>query len=195
MKKILFFAVMLLLPVATNAQLALKVGLAGNVAVGNMSDFWDGGPGVDVNLKYLFAKHFGVGISTGYHHFFGDDGKKWDDEYVDYDDVGQGVVPIHLSFQYLIGQKRFQPYFGAELGVSRVETEYTFESVGGDGDYDHDYTNFSYGPVLGLYINFGDSKVGADISTRLNFIPSSSDYHKEKSFYAGLTLGLVFRFW
>ena len=58
MKKILFYALILLLPVATNAQLALKVGLTGNVAVGNMSDFWDGGPGVDVNLKYLFAKHF-----------------------------------------------------------------------------------------------------------------------------------------
>jgi hypothetical protein len=195
MKKILFYALILLLPVATNAQLALKVGLTGNVAVGNMSDFWDGGPGVDVNLKYLFAKHFSVGINTGYHHFFGDDAKKWDDEYVDYDNVGQSVVPIHLSFAYYLGQRRFKPYFGAELGVSRVETKYNYDTSDGKGEYDHNYTNFSYGPVVGFYINFGDSKVGADISTRLNFIPSSSDYHKEKSFYAGLTLGLVFRFW
>jgi outer membrane protein W len=123
MKKILFFAVMLLLPIATNAQLAIKAGLSGNVALSDMTDYWVGGPGVDLNIKYIIANHFGIGISSGFQHFFSND--DWDDESHDYDDENLNIVPLRLSFTYYLGTRRFKPYIGAELGVNYVKIDFS----------------------------------------------------------------------
>ncbi|MCX6329483.1 MAG: outer membrane beta-barrel protein [Bacteroidia bacterium] len=185
MKKMLFLIVMLLLPLATNAQLALKFGLTGNAALGDMSDSWDGGPGAHLGLEYMIAKHFNLGISSGFQHFFASNDL---DEAVD--DPGLNIVPIRLSFAYYIGERKFRPYFGAELGPTFVKWGWTID----DKDYEDDNTYFGAAPVIGLYINFGDSKVGADVNTKLNFF-GGGDSDIDKPFYIGLNLGLVFRFW
>ncbi len=199
MRKIAILILMLLLTLATNAQLALKVGLDANAAMG--STYWSGGPGVDAGLKYFISKHFDVGFSSGFQHFFPT--SRWGDGYKD---QGINLVPLRFSIDYYFGEKKFKPYVGLELGPNLVELQYTYSYEYYDAYEDEYYseyekndaskTQFGAAPILGFYINFGNSKVGADISARYNFIsaPSGSD-NRRKLNNAAVYAGLVFKFW
>ncbi|MGD0583972.1 MAG: hypothetical protein ABR974_13625 [Bacteroidales bacterium] len=203
MKKISIIVAMLLLPLATQAQLALKVGLTANGALGDMNNYWTAGPGVDLSLKYILTKHISAGISTGFQHFFPND--SWDDEYNDYDDESLNIIPIRLSFAYYVGEKKFRPYFGAELGLTHVILEYSdrysyydyyYGTLYATKDVKDESTKFSASPVAGFYINFGNSKVGIDVNARYYFVASGdNDSDREKANYLGVSAGLVFRFW
>ena len=203
MKKISIIVVMLLLPLATNAQLALKVGLTANAAQGDMSNYWIAGPGVDVNLKYFLTKHISAGISAGFQHFFPND--KWDDEYNDYNDESLNIIPIRLSLTYYVGERKFRPYFGFELGPNHIILQYSdtysyydyyYGTMHSTKEVKDESTKFGAAPVVGFYVNFGNSKVGLDVNARYNFISSGdNDPDKEKANYIGVSAGLVFRFW
>jgi hypothetical protein len=204
MKRSIFFLGVLLLSVAMNAQLAIKIGLTGNAAIGDMSDYYGGGPGVDANIKYIIAHKFGLGISTGFQHFFANE---WDDEYNDYDDEDFNIIPIHLSFAYYLGTRKFKPYFGAELGINISNLSYSddyswydaYQETWYTDNYDYEYSNTRFGaaPVIGFQVDFGNSKVALDVNAKVNLLSGVDDDNSEKqsATYIGLNLGLVIRLW
>ena len=48
-----------------------KAGLTAGVPMGDAKDISSFNVGVDVRGQYLFNPHFGIGIASGYNHFFG----------------------------------------------------------------------------------------------------------------------------
>jgi hypothetical protein len=80
-----------------------KAGLKVGVPVGDVADFSSVTAGVDFRGQYLVNPNFGIGIASGYNHFFGKDGA---------DDFG--LIP-------LAGFARYYPqsegiFFGADFG-------------------------------------------------------------------------------
>jgi hypothetical protein len=198
MKRSIFFFAVLLLSVSTNAQFCAKIGLTGSLAIGDMSDYYDGGPGIDLNVKYLIANKYGIGISSGFQYFFS---KEWNG----FDDVEYDIIPIRLSFAYYLGQKKFRPYFGAELGLNISELSYTYEyeyydafrdiwySAGDDSEYSN--ARFGAAPVLGFQLDF-NRLIALDVNTKVNFLTGveEGDEDKQAASYLNLNLGLVFKF-
>ncbi len=68
--------------------------------------------GVDLNYQYLMAPGFGIGVVTGYNHFFGKDNKINQSLTLRNNDVG--VVPLALLFRFYPQQIGF--YIGADAG-------------------------------------------------------------------------------
>jgi hypothetical protein len=198
MKKNILIISLLILFLSANAQVNVKVGLAGSAAIGDMSDYYDGGPGVDVNVSYLIAHKIGVGISTGFQHFFA---KDWDG----CDDIDFNIIPIHLSVAYFLGDRKFKPYFGGEFGLNFSELSYFYTYdyydafrdtwYSADEDLEYSYPRFGAAPVIGFQLSF--SKLLAfDLSTKLNLVSGVDEVNSEKqsATYFSLYLGLAFRF-
>ena len=61
----------------------LKAGLTAGVPVGDASDFASFNVGADVRAQHLFTPNWGVGVASGYNHYFGKDGV---------DDFGIGLL-------------------------------------------------------------------------------------------------------
>ena len=81
----------------------LKLGLNAGMPVGDADDASSFSLGLDLKGQYLVTPNFGIGVATGYSHFFGKDGA---------DDFG--LVPLAGFARYY-----FQPhglFFGADFG-------------------------------------------------------------------------------
>lgn len=81
----------------------LKVGVNTGVPVGDTDNISSLSLGLDLKGQYLVTPNFGIGVATGYSHFFGKDGVE------DF-----GVVPVAAFGRYY-----FQPkglFVGADFG-------------------------------------------------------------------------------
>jgi len=87
----------------------LKLGINGGVSV--PSENASANLGFDLGYQYLVSPGIGLGVATGYNHFFGkdNDGIKNNDF---------GVIPIAAMFRYYPEQHGF--YVGAELGYGFI---------------------------------------------------------------------------
>jgi hypothetical protein len=91
----------------------LKVGINAGVAVpkGNASS----SVGADVSYQYLVTPGFGLGVATGYNHFFGKDNTI---NGVSISNNDFGIVPAALLLRYYPMQTGF--YAGADLGYGFI---------------------------------------------------------------------------
>lgn len=113
-KTILTLTLGLLYSFSSNAQdqsynNMLKVGF--NVGAAVPTENASANVGVDLGYQYLVTPGFGIGIVTGYNHFFGNQ-----NDGIDNNDFG--VVPAAAMFRYYPKQKGF--YAGAELGYGFI---------------------------------------------------------------------------
>lgn len=92
---------------AQSAQMnnMIKVGATAGIAV--PSDNVSAAVGVDVAYQNLITPGLGLGIATGYTHYFGKDNNGYNNNDV-------GVVPVAALFRVYPKQTGF--YFGADLG-------------------------------------------------------------------------------
>lgn len=107
MKNVIFVFALLIAgsTFAQNAEITsdnswLKVGMTAGAPMGDTSDFASAALGLDLKGQYLVTPNFGIGLASGYSHFFGKDGT---------DDFG--VIPAAAFARYY-----FQPH-GLFLGV------------------------------------------------------------------------------
>lgn len=87
----------------------LKVGISGGVAL--PSDNASATLGADIAYQNLITPSFGLGIASGYSHFFGKE-----DNGVDYNDFG--VVPVAALFRYY--PKNSGIFVGTDLGYGFI---------------------------------------------------------------------------
>jgi hypothetical protein len=80
-----------------------KAGLNLGVPVAETTDYASFNAGVDVRAQYLFNPHFGIGVASGYNHFFGKD---------DFDDFG--VIPLAGFARYYFQNEGV--FVGADFG-------------------------------------------------------------------------------
>lgn len=194
MKKINLFFIVMLFCISANSQIDVKVGLTGDFSFGTMSHYYYGGPGVDINVKYIIENRLGIGISTGFQYFFN---KKWENEY---DDINFEIVPIRASINYYLLTDWIKPYVGCELGLNFTDLNYSFEYYDAYEGYsypehsDYSHTRFGIAPVAGFQIDFG-SALALDLNAKLNLISEvSSTAAYESATYLGFNFGLVYRF-
>ena len=81
----------------------LKLGLNAALPVGDASDVSSFALGLDLRGQYLVTPHFGIGLTSGYNHFFGKDG---------FDDFG--LVPVAAFGRYYFQNEGV--FVGADLG-------------------------------------------------------------------------------
>ncbi|MFD2921382.1 hypothetical protein ACFS6H_16770 [Terrimonas rubra] len=91
----------------------LKVGVSGGVAVPNNNV--GGTVGLDLNYQYLVTNHFGVGVASGYQHYFGKENKLGS---TTIDNNSAGVIPVAALLRYY--PKAAGIYAGADLGYGFV---------------------------------------------------------------------------
>ena len=110
MKKVIFLFA-LFIAGTTFAQTAdissknswLKFGLKSGIPVGDIDKFSSFTLGMDLKAQYLVTPNFGIGVATGYNHFFGKDNFE-----------GFGIVPVAGFARYY-----FKPeglFIGTDLG-------------------------------------------------------------------------------
>lgn len=90
----------------------LKVGVNGGVSTGGNTS---ANVGLDVSYQNLVTPGFGLGIATGYNHFFG---KSATINNVKVDNNDFGVVPVAALFR--IYPKQYGFYLGADLGYGFI---------------------------------------------------------------------------
>ena len=110
----------------------LKVGIHGGPAV--PAENAGGNLGVDLSYQNLITPGFGLGIATGYSHFFGKENNG-------YDNNDFGVVPVAALIRVYPKQMGF--YLGTDIGYGFI--------VGDDKVAANDLTNTAR-PDGGLYI-------------------------------------------
>ena len=113
-KTILAVLVVIATTFATNAQYlsmknTLKIGVMGGASLPQENAA--GNLGLDLGYQYLVTPNFGLGLATGYNHFFGrdNDGIKNNDF---------GVVPVAALFRYYPSAEGF--YLGTDLGYGFI---------------------------------------------------------------------------
>lgn len=90
----------------------LKVGVNGGISTGGNTS---ANVGLDVSYQNLVTPGFGLGIATGYNHFFG---KSATINNVKVDNNDFGVVPVAALFRIYPQQYGF--YLGADLGYGFI---------------------------------------------------------------------------
>jgi hypothetical protein len=194
MKKIILLLAVMFVFLVTNAQLNVKAGLTANLPFRKMGQYYAGGPGVDVNVKYIIANKWGIGISSGFQHFFA---KDWGDIY---DDINFNIVPVRAWASYYLGTGSVKSYLGCELGLNMTELTYTFDFYDAYQGYTYEIsseyssTRFGIAPLIGIQIDLG-SLLALDINTKINLINKvGDDAPKQTATYLGANIGLVFKF-
>lgn len=81
----------------------LKLGLIAGVPVGDINDISSVNTGVDLRGQHLVTPNFGIGIATGYNHFFGKDNVE------DF-----GVIPAAAFARYYFTPKGL--FIGTDVG-------------------------------------------------------------------------------
>ncbi|WP_300675643.1 hypothetical protein [Soonwooa sp.] len=113
----------------------LKVGVNGGISTGGNTS---ANAGLDVSYQNLITPGFGLGIATGYNHFFGKSAT-FNDVKVNNKDFG--VVPVAALIR--VYPKQFGFYLGADLGYGFI--------VGNDNVTDNDAYNAKR-PDGGFYL-------------------------------------------
>jgi hypothetical protein len=80
-----------------------KLGLNAAVPIGDAADFSSFALGLDVRGQYLVTPHFGIGIASGYNHYFAKD---------DFDEFG--IIPLAGFARYYFQKEGV--FIGADLG-------------------------------------------------------------------------------
>ncbi len=81
----------------------LKIGLNAGVPIGDAGDVSSFALGLDLKGQYLVTPNFGIGLTTGYDHFFGKDGV---------DDFG--IIPAAAFARYYFKPKGL--FLGVDFG-------------------------------------------------------------------------------
>lgn len=92
----------------------LKAGITAGIPVGDISDFSSASLGVDLRGQYMASPNLGIGVASGYNHYFGKDGA---------DDFG--MVPLALFGRYYFHEAGI--FIGTDLGygfVTNVDNNY-----------------------------------------------------------------------
>ena len=84
----------------------LKLGVHAGIPMGDAGDFYGFMAGIDGKYQFLTYDHFGLGVSTGYSHYFGK-------EVNGYDVEDGGVIPIAALLRYYPTETFF---IGTDLG-------------------------------------------------------------------------------
>jgi opacity protein-like surface antigen len=194
MKRVNLIFLALLLCISVHSQINVKVELNGNFAIGKMADYFVGGPGADINVKYLIENKLGIGITAGFQHFFA---KDWEGGY---DDIGMDIIPIRGLLSYYFGENSVRPYLGGELGLNLTTIKYTYDYYDNYGGYssliyyNYSHTRFGAALVAGLQFDL-TSNLALDLNAKLNLISKVSDEAPEQSAsYIGFNFGLVYKF-
>lgn len=159
MRKISIVIGVLVGAVLTNAQTKreisgtnswLKLGVVAGVPVSNTSDYSTVSAGVDLRGQYLLNPNVGIGLTTGYNHFFGKD---------NVEDLN--VIPVGAMVRYYPKSKGL--FLGTDLGYSFVTNSgvdggfYLRPQIGYHnsdwnfyGYYDHIFTNYNDVQSVGL---------------------------------------------
>lgn len=85
----------------------LKLGMQAGLPTGDTSDAASFTLGVDARGQFLLNPNFGIGVATGYHHYFGKN---------NFDDFG--VIPLAAFARYYF--KEDGPYIGLDLGYGFI---------------------------------------------------------------------------
>ncbi len=80
-----------------------KAGLTLGVPIGDTSDFSSFTAGADFRAQYLVNPNFGIGVASGYNHFFGKDGAD-----------AFGLIPLAGFARYYATSKGL--FFGSDFG-------------------------------------------------------------------------------
>lgn len=80
-----------------------KAGLTAGIPVGDISDFSSFNVGLDVRAQHLFTPSWGVGVASGYDHFFAKD---------NFEEFG--VIPLAGFIRYYFTPSGL--FFGSDLG-------------------------------------------------------------------------------
>ena len=88
----------------------LKAGLNVGVPVGDLSDYSSFVAGLELKGQLMETNHWGIGLTTGYNHFFAKD---------NFDDFG--TIPLGAFLRYYPQSKGF--FIGSDLGYSFVTTK------------------------------------------------------------------------
>lgn len=83
----------------------LKAGMVAGVPFGDLGDVSNFTLGLDLKGQFMSTNHVGVGITTGYNHFFGKDGYE-----------GFGTIPLGAFIRVYPASSGF--FAGADLGYS-----------------------------------------------------------------------------
>jgi hypothetical protein len=145
MKKLFNFSLLMILSSAvfsqqnnteiTSKNSWLKAGLMAGIPVGNLSDISSFTLGLDIKGQFMLNPHFGLGLTTGYNHFFPKE---------DYKSIG--LLPVGAMFRYYPQSRGF--FAGSDAG-------YTFLTGANDADggfyirpqlgfHNHDFNFFGY---------------------------------------------------
>lgn len=85
----------------------LKLGLTAGMPVGNASKASSFTAGLDLRGQFMSTRHFGLGVVTGYNHYFGKNNA-----------ADFGAIPLALMLRYYPKAKGI--FAGADLGYSFV---------------------------------------------------------------------------
>lgn len=118
----------------------LKVGLLGGVSTGGNTA---ANLGVDVAYQNLITPGFGLGIATGYNHYFGKDRMV---SGVDVKNNDFGVIPVAALFRVYPKQTGF--YFGADLGYGFIVGD---DKVASNVNVDRPDGGFYIKPEIGYH--------------------------------------------
>jgi len=100
----------------SNKNSWLKAGISASVPVGKLSDYSSFAAGVEVSGQFMRTKNFGIGITSGYTHFFAKDNAE------DF-----GTIPLGLMLRYYPMSKGF--FVGTDVGYTFLTN--TSGSTGG----------------------------------------------------------------
>ena len=87
----------------------LKIGVNAGVPVGDVSTYTSFAAGVDLSGQFMASKNFGIGVASGYTHFFPKSGFN-----------SFGTVPLGLLLRYYPQYKGF--FAGADVGYTFITT-------------------------------------------------------------------------
>ncbi len=166
MKQLLLIGAFLLTGIVVNAQTTraledinkdnswLKLGVALGLPVGDVANFSSFALGLDAAGQFMRTDNFGLGIASGYTHYF----KK--SEVASADDFG--VIPLGVMLRYYPQPEGF--FAGIDLGYSFFTGNGMSESGGAYFRPQVGYHNYNWN-IFGYYNHILGSDPGIDVQT------------------------------
>lgn len=124
---------------AQSTQMNNMIKVGANVGLAVPSDNLSAAVGVDVAYQNLITPGFGLGIATGYSHYFGKENDGYDNNDV-------GVVPVAALIRIYPKQMGF--YFGTDLGYGLLVGD---DKVAANSAMDRPNGGFYIKPEIGYH--------------------------------------------